>query len=178
MNVDPTTAVKLEDHLWGLGDDAYATGLDVFHQLHCLNSLRRRVYSQYYFSEEHHHHAESWTPGDGLTIDEIHINHCVDILAQALRCSGNVALVSMHWMENEHYPFPDMSVDRKCIDFDALVQWRKENTIDMKKYIEVMGKPAGVVQRPTPDGYYQYIATGEVNPHHINGSNMDEDYIA
>lgn len=104
LGKDPLTAVKLEDDLWGLGDDAYASILDVYHQLHCLNSLRQIAYGEYY----------NMTIGraDEFTMREIHINHCVDILMQALQCSGNANLITMHWVETQDYPFPDMYVGR------------------------------------------------------------------
>lgn len=101
MGKDPSTAVKLEDELWGLGDDAYATILDVYHQLHCLNSLRQIAYGKYY------ERARGSAEGEP-SIRDIHINHCADILYQALVCSGNVNLISMHWVETQSYPFPDM----------------------------------------------------------------------
>jgi hypothetical protein len=100
MGKDPSTAVKLEDGLWGLGNDAYAAILDVYHQLHCLNSLRQIAYGDYY----------DRIVGDvnNITLREIHINHCVDMLMQTIQCSGNVGLITMHWVETQEYPFPDM----------------------------------------------------------------------
>ncbi len=100
MGKDPTTAVKLEDHIWGLGNDAYATTLDVFHQIHCVNALRRIAYGTYYNSSQ-------GSP-DHMTKAELHINHCVDILLQALQCSGNANLITMHWVETQDIPFPDL----------------------------------------------------------------------
>lgn len=38
MGKDPETVAKLEDKDWGLGDNAYVAALDVFHNLHCLNT--------------------------------------------------------------------------------------------------------------------------------------------
>ena len=38
MGKNPDTVAKLEDHIWGLGDNAYVAALDLFHNLHCLNS--------------------------------------------------------------------------------------------------------------------------------------------
>lgn len=101
MGKDPSTVVKLEDKLWGLGDDAYATTFDLYHQLHCLNSLRQIAYGGYY------ERVMGDTEGEP-SIREIHINHCADILYQALVCSGNVNLITMHWVETQTYPFPDM----------------------------------------------------------------------
>lgn len=100
MGKDPSTVAKLEDSVWGLGDDAYVTVLDVYHHLHCLNSLRRIAYGAYY--------SEEMGNATRASMTEIHINHCVDMLAQALQCSGNVNLITMHWVETQVYPFPDM----------------------------------------------------------------------
>ena len=47
MGSDPSTVAKLENDIWGLGDDAYATIFDVYHQIHCLNSLRHFAYGGY-----------------------------------------------------------------------------------------------------------------------------------
>lgn len=102
LGKDPETAVKLEDSLWGLGDDAYAAQFDVFHQLHCLNSLRQIAYGSYY-------NRSMVNPApEKPRLREIHLNHCVDILMQAIQCSGNVNLITMHWVETQSYPFPDM----------------------------------------------------------------------
>lgn len=38
MGKNPDTVAKLEDQDWGLGDNAYVTALDLFHNLHCLNT--------------------------------------------------------------------------------------------------------------------------------------------
>ncbi|KAI5458861.1 hypothetical protein BGZ63DRAFT_514274, partial [Mariannaea sp. PMI_226] len=129
LGKDPSTAVKLEDKDWGLGNDSYVAALDVYHQLHCLNMLRKIAYGQYY--------NMSQGSATSLTRTELHINHCVDIIMQALQCSGNLNLITYHWVETQPYPFPDMSVNRQCANFGALTSWRKENTVNMTKYDEV-----------------------------------------
>lgn len=66
MGGDVSTTAKLEDKDWGLGDNAYVGALDLFHNLHCLNTqvsfypgiksivanwltrLRRAAYGSYY----------------------------------------------------------------------------------------------------------------------------------
>lgn len=96
MGKDPSTAAKLENEDWGLGDDAYASIFDVYHQLHCLNELRRIAYSNYYNSSTAPQHHKQ----EGEMIN-IHINHCVDMLMQTIQCSGNVNLITMHWVEQQ-----------------------------------------------------------------------------
>lgn len=84
LGKDPSTVAKLEDEVWGLGDDAYAAVLDVFHQIHCLNQLRKFAYADYY------HMKIANADPEALTTHEVHTNHCVDILLQAIQCSGNL----------------------------------------------------------------------------------------
>ncbi len=100
MGKDPSTVTKLEDAEWGLGDDAYVGAFDVYHQIHCLNSLRRNAYRGYYNLTTRNHSV--------MGLPEIHINHCVDILLQALQCSGNVNMMTYHWVAGQEYPQPDM----------------------------------------------------------------------
>ncbi|KAK2604034.1 hypothetical protein N8I77_006994 [Diaporthe amygdali] len=150
LGKDPSTAAKLENSVWGLGDDAYAAVLDVFHQIHCLNQLRKFAYADYY------HMKIANADPEVLTTHEVHTNHCVDILLQAIQCSGNLQLVTMHWTERQRYPFPDMSTNRQCVDFDRIKQWRDNNRIDTKKFIATMGKdqqPSPVKERPAEKGY-------------------------
>ncbi|KAK8012775.1 hypothetical protein PG991_010150 [Apiospora marii] len=182
MGKDPATVAKLENEDWGMGDDRYVTILDVYHQLHCLNTLRQLAYPEYYSNKTHPHPKTQGSEKRGKKqkseILAIHVNHCVDMLMQAIQCSGNVNLITMHWVEEQPYPFPDMSVNRQCIDFDKLSQWRKENTLDMEKYVETMRKKEGrhYNQLKAPDAYYEYYMPGAVNPNHLNGANPGEDF--
>ncbi|KAK3180011.1 hypothetical protein K4F52_008589 [Lecanicillium sp. MT-2017a] len=168
MGKDPSYVAKLENNIWGLGDDAYAGTFDIFHQLHCLNSLRQIAYGGYY--NRSMVNANLTTP----TIHEVHVNHCVDMLMQALQCSGNVNIMTMDWVDTRKYPYPDMSVNRECINFEKLTNWRRANTVDMDKYIEVMTMPDGVARLPMADQYYEYY--GLDNPNHKGGANKGQDF--
>lgn len=64
--------------------------IDVFHQLHCLNTLRMIAYPDYYEpGEKCNEHPEMWY---------VHVNHCVDILMQNIMCNANVDLYTLQWM--------------------------------------------------------------------------------
>ncbi|KAI0506722.1 hypothetical protein F5B22DRAFT_622419 [Xylaria bambusicola] len=103
MGKDPLKVSKYEDKHWGFGDDAYVGDLDVFHQLHCLNTLRQYAYAEYY-------NLTAIDASDGNSVMALHVNHCVDILFQEIQCSGNVGFITSGWVENQRYPQPDMSV--------------------------------------------------------------------
>ncbi|KAI1074923.1 hypothetical protein F5B20DRAFT_418565 [Whalleya microplaca] len=168
LGKDPFTVPKLEDKYWGLGDDAYVGAFDVYHQIHCLNSLRKNAYRGYYNLTTRDHKV--------MRLPEVHINHCVDILLQALQCSGNVNFMTYHWVSGQEYPQPDMSINRQCINFDKLTAWRKEHGLDLDKYVGIMKKSLnpGVKERHQSDAYYKYY--NETNPNHVNGANPDEDF--
>lgn len=100
LGKDPSTVPKLDDKQWGLGDNAYIGAFDVYHQIHCLNSLRRIVYRSYY--------NETMPDPEAMGLPEIHVNHCIDILLQAIQCSGNVNFMTYHWVAGQEYPQPDM----------------------------------------------------------------------
>ncbi|KAF2796337.1 hypothetical protein K505DRAFT_300397 [Melanomma pulvis-pyrius CBS 109.77] len=160
MGKDPTTVAKLDNDVWGLGDDAHAAIFDAYHQIHCLNSLRHIAYGEYYNLSMARAHT--------IKQREIHINHCIDILLQGIQCNANLDLIPLHWVETQEYPFPDMSINKKCVNFDKFTDWRKENTIDMDKYVKVMQRPEGdkpgIKQLPAADQYYEYW--GYDNPNH------------
>ncbi|KAK0724199.1 hypothetical protein B0H67DRAFT_466353, partial [Lasiosphaeris hirsuta] len=126
LGKDPETAVRLDAATFGLGEDMYAAELDVFHLLHCLNTLRQLAYRDYY-NETYEPQADM----DKSTFYEVHLNHCVGMLAEAIQCSGNANLATVHWFEGFRGPTPDFSIERKCVDFDGLTDWRKKNTIDL-----------------------------------------------
>ncbi|KAI1340372.1 hypothetical protein F5Y15DRAFT_423308 [Xylariaceae sp. FL0016] len=153
LGKDLETAVKLEDEYFGLGDDKYAATLDIYHQLHCVNMLRWHAYGPYY--------NKTYLDPEKEGFAEVHINHCIDILVQTIQCSGNPNLITMHWAGTQAYPFPDFNIQKKCINFDLLSAWRKENTVDMQLYVDVLGhknsKPKNIKQRPAPDDEYKKI---------------------
>jgi hypothetical protein len=66
------------------------------------------------------------------------------------------------------------SVQRQCVNFEKLTDWRLASTIDMDRYVEVMRKPEGVTQRKMADQYYTY--NGRPNPNHPNGAFSGEDF--
>ena len=51
-----------------------------------------------------------------------------------------------------------MSINKQCINFDKFTNYRRKNTIDMKKYVEVMKMPKinklGVHELPTADSIW------------------------
>lgn len=116
--------------------------MDVFHHLHCLDKLRREI------SYAHYHEATEG-PRPGSELHAAHIDHCVDLLAQALRCSASVDMVTFEWVEGHRLPQPDFSNRKVCRDFDALRDWTVKNGVDSERFFGAAdGPPFGAVIVP------------------------------
>lgn len=123
LGKDPAIAVKAPTD-----NDAYIAGIDVFHHLHCLDKLRREI-------------AGKSTPEDA-TMHSAHISHCIDVLAQALKCSASVDMVTFNWVQGHRMPQPDFSNRKTCRDFEAVRKWTLDNGFEGKKWLkEVKGPP-------------------------------------
>ena len=147
LGKDPEYVTKFEDDFWGFGDDAYVGALDVTHQMHCLNAVREYAFADYGEGKnptKKQHEEMQW----------LHLRHCIDIIAQNIMCHADADIHTYFWMDTQRQPFPDFSLNRKCRDWDALMQWRDERAVDMEKYGR-MEKPEGVKQRPAEPGFYE-----------------------
>lgn len=100
-----------------LQDGYWVTGLDVMHQMHCLDSLRRLIYPDYYPRKGS---PRNW---------ELHINHCVDYLRQAITCHGDTNPVRYKWHDGINSWGPDFATSRYCPRvMDDLVEWSEART--------------------------------------------------
>ena len=113
---------------WGRGDHAYVAQVDVFHQVHCLNELRKAANFEYYYGN-----------GDQLLPNyKDHQNHCIHMLLQNIMCHADIEIITHNWV---HYdipdqpnrpfaePFADFNTIKKCRDYEALLGWMEDNSI-------------------------------------------------
>ena len=92
--------------------------IEVFHQLHCLNYIRHRVYNQ--------------TPEDpgGEGSINIHTAHCIDYLRQVLMCHGDVHPITHFYRETKLRNFwPNFTVPHTCRNFDKIVEWAETGSL-------------------------------------------------
>lgn len=121
---DPTVAAKWPES-FGFGSDAYIGRIDVFHQIHCLDWLRREANFDHYYGRK-------WPPGTTASdMHRTHVSHCIYLLLQNLMCNANVDIYTHYWADAQLNAFPDFSVNHKCRDFDAILEWQEDNSIDV-----------------------------------------------
>nr|GAT43649.1 predicted protein [Mycena chlorophos] len=100
-----------------LGDDepkTYMLALDVFHQLHCLDEMRKAMYPDYY-----PHTAEG--------INTNHMRHCISSLRQSIMCTADITPIVWQWSVKLHAAKERSDVLHTCRDFDMLLDWSKEH---------------------------------------------------
>ena len=150
---DPSITIQAPPS-WGAGSDAYFAQIDVFHQIHCLNMLRKGIFSEYYYYDQ---------DGTADSVSEefrrTHQMHCIHMLLQTLMCSADVGIITHNWVHNEKLndpktrPFPDFNVVKKCRDFDALLGWVREKGVkDVHARFSKLMYPTGAPIVPG-DGY-------------------------
>jgi hypothetical protein len=66
----------------------YLATWDVFHQIHCLNWLRKAANWEYYYGNN--------KPGP---VYSSHQKHCTHMLLQSLMCNADVDMITFDWME-------------------------------------------------------------------------------
>ncbi|KAF5346091.1 hypothetical protein D9756_010816 [Leucocoprinus leucothites] len=88
--------------------------LDVFHQLHCLDTIRQAFYPQYYTH----------------TIDPSHVVHCINAIRQSLTCMADVSDVSWVWDEELGALVESEANFHTCRDFEKIKHWALENHYD------------------------------------------------
>ncbi|EXJ58084.1 hypothetical protein A1O7_05508 [Cladophialophora yegresii CBS 114405] len=87
----------------------------VFHNLHCLDIIRRGVYIQYY--------PEELTPAF-----KPHIQHCIDSIRQSLMCEADMTPIpEIHTTFRPNGGLePVFQVEHTCRDFNAMQKWAKQ----------------------------------------------------
>lgn len=50
-------------------------------------------------------------------------DHCIDMVRQALMCSGDMGLMTYNWVKDNPVPYPDFDTKHKCRNFSKLLEW-------------------------------------------------------
>jgi hypothetical protein len=124
LGKDPSTRARASSTLleaMGKEPDAeiYIAQIDAFHQVHCLNAIRKHAYWDVYFREDYGAY-------DDHTPDKMHwthLSHCFDMLYQNLACIASADIITGIWMEGQSHPMPDFNVRKQCGSIDTLLEW-------------------------------------------------------
>jgi hypothetical protein len=105
-------STKLSD-----GSDTYLGQLTVYHQLHCLKSLRQAFHPDYYHINMRH-------------MDD-HIDHCLDNLRRLAMCKADISILTFDWVDNNRKPLPNFQIEQECYNWDTLDKWAAQHAFDV-----------------------------------------------
>lgn len=97
--------------------------LDVFHQIHCLNRLRKLLYPQVYHTDISSGSEES---ADALN----HLEHCVESLRQSLQCSSDISTIYWQWSPKFQHMLGNPATTHTCRDFEHIREWAVQHKLD------------------------------------------------
>ncbi|KAI1264679.1 hypothetical protein F5Y18DRAFT_427816 [Xylariaceae sp. FL1019] len=131
------------------GTKDYLVQLDVFHQLHCLNDLRKLLYPERFPAMEALKRDDGTYDRDNHEFR--HWDHCVDALRQALMCHADISPVA--WRLNvpvRKMIIPRLSTTHTCRNFSKIHEWAKEHSAGDWNY-NVTADIAEEILRTAPD---------------------------
>ncbi|CRG92233.1 Cell surface glycoprotein 1 [Talaromyces islandicus] len=96
----------------------YVIELDVFHQLHCLNMIRLKIWAGEGYQDL----------GFNITnINMNHVDHCIDSMRQSFMCSSDISPIPWEWYEEKHRAIGLPNALHTCRDFNAIREWAIEH---------------------------------------------------
>jgi hypothetical protein len=114
-------------------------GLEVYHQLHCLDYVRRAFYPTHYFPNETEHHVNYHRGIQIFLIIQLGIineesEHCIEHLRQSIMCSGDFALDYWRYDKETDKNWLKTDVPHICRDFTAINDWVLENRYEYSSW--------------------------------------------
>ncbi|WPH00671.1 Hypothetical protein R9X50_00350100 [Acrodontium crateriforme] len=110
----------------------YGSLVQVFHQLHCLDMIRKYTW---YLTGHYHQDDESIEyPWDFVNpvAGRMHVDHCIEELRIDLMCSGDITPLLVKYDKNRAIGrVADFDVHHKCRDFEKIVDWIKVNGVSV-----------------------------------------------
>ena len=133
--INAESAAKLPNATTPFTNDTshYIVELDVFHQLHCLNSLRKLAYPDVYKMDLT---SDSEEAADNI----YHMEHCYEQLRQSLQCSSDISTIYWEWSVKQQKMFGNVKTTHTCKNFEKIRDWavehKAETDLDFFKHVE------------------------------------------
>ncbi|KAF1365565.1 hypothetical protein EJ07DRAFT_95628, partial [Lizonia empirigonia] len=107
-------------------EDKHMIGLDVFHRLHCLDTIRKSFYLRRY-------NITLLRP-DGTVnyLPWLYVDHCIESIRQSLMCNADVTPMHYEWSDDIKSVVPKITVTHTCRDFEEIQKWTTNRWVDWK----------------------------------------------
>ncbi|KAH7320643.1 hypothetical protein B0I35DRAFT_477215 [Stachybotrys elegans] len=101
----------------------YVSVLSVYHELHCLDSLRASLMPDRYYQN---------ATEDSKTFRLFHLSHCIDTIRRSLMCKADPSIYTAYWI-GDHTADPNKELrsksDTVCINWEALDGWARKRLL-------------------------------------------------
>ncbi|KAK7029391.1 hypothetical protein VNI00_014645 [Paramarasmius palmivorus] len=100
-------------------EEYYIAELDVFHNLHCLNMVRKALDPAYY-------------PEWNTTANEKsaqHVSHCIDWIRQSIMCHADTSVIVWQWEDWINSSIVKGDIAHTCRNFEKIQDWAKERQL-------------------------------------------------
>ncbi|CAG8960096.1 hypothetical protein HYFRA_00010574 [Hymenoscyphus fraxineus] len=117
----PESSLKVKHPVTGV--EGYRVGLEVFHQLHCVNLLRQVTYKEWY---------SDMASGDVTAKKEelqMHTDHCLEVLRTNIQCNADVGVFTFYMLEGDPLPWPQLNSVHQCRNYDRVLDWANKNSV-------------------------------------------------
>ena len=116
----------------------YLGMLEVFHLLHCLDSLRKATWPEYYTEELETQGYTAVRAHTGIFLQENGMNlrqnkrlirdtdHCIDMLREVIMCTADVTPLTFYddlSQPERKLPMPDFNTLHTCRNFEEVLEW-------------------------------------------------------
>jgi len=117
----PESSLKVKHPVTGV--EGYRVGLEVFHQLHCLNLLRQVTYKDHYMKVGNGNFAN----GEEELL--IHTDHCIEMLRKNVECNADIGVFTFYMLEGDPLPWPELESYHQCRNFDKVRDWALDHSV-------------------------------------------------
>ena len=52
-------------------------------------------------------------------------------------CTANLDIYTHFWTDTFSHPFPDFSIEHKCRDFDAILDWQRKHGVRLEDFVSL-----------------------------------------
>lgn len=122
------------------GKEGYRVGIQVFHQLHCLNLLRQATHSDYYSHTggdidvepedlRGHLGKRLQEPTIKSTVLTQYADHCIEFLRTNIMCQSDTGVFPFRYYDGYEGHWPDFSTLHTCRNFSAIREWAFEHAV-------------------------------------------------
>ncbi|KAK3388267.1 hypothetical protein B0T20DRAFT_457375 [Sordaria brevicollis] len=130
--IPPSSASKLLNKTTHLPGDpkSFVIQLSVFHNFHCLNTLRKLLYPSKYPSPIHSQHTDRSQhshPQASYEEEVLHLEHCIEGIRQSLQCSADTSALFWEWSERRKMMVGNTATTHTCKDWEKVRQWGLEH---------------------------------------------------